>query len=191
MEIGNQIKLHRIAQGLSQEELAARVYVTRQTLSNWETGKTYPDINSLLRLADLFHVSLDELVKGDIKKMKEQINQTDIREFKTTSNIFTALFLLMVLSCVPLCYFFGKLGIVLWIIIAAITLLYSAHVEKLKNKHKIQTYKEITAFMDGQRLDELESAEERGKLPYQKLLLIIGCAIFGAICGYITMVLTK
>jgi len=45
--------------------------------------------------------------------------------------------------------------------------------------------------MDGQRLDELESAEERGKLPYQKLLLIIGCAIFGAICGYITMVLTK
>ena len=72
MEIGNQIKLHRTELGLSQEELAARVYVSRQTLSNWETGKTYPDINSLLRLAELFQVSLDDLVKGDIKKMKEQ-----------------------------------------------------------------------------------------------------------------------
>ena len=65
MEIGKQIQQRRTAAGISQEELAERLYITRQTLSNWETGKTYPDINSLLRLSDLFHVSLDELVKGD------------------------------------------------------------------------------------------------------------------------------
>lgn len=191
MEIGTQIKAHRTAQGLSQEELAEQVYVTRQTLSNWETGKTYPDINSLLRLADLFHVSLDELVKGDIQKMKEEINRNDIKEFKRASNIFTALFLLMVLSGVPLCCFLGKPGIVIWVLIAVIAVLYSAHVENLKDKYKIQTYKEITAFMNGHCLDELERAEERGKRPYQKILLTMACALFGAVCGYISMVLIK
>ena len=73
MEIGNQIKQHRAALNLSQEELAEQIYVTRQPLSNWENGKTYPDVNSLLRLSDVFGVTLDELVKGDIPKMKEQI----------------------------------------------------------------------------------------------------------------------
>lgn len=42
MELGNQIKAHRAALSLSQEELAEKVYVTRQTVSNWETGKSYP-----------------------------------------------------------------------------------------------------------------------------------------------------
>ena len=75
MEIGKQIQQRRTAAGLSQEDLADRLYITRQTLSNWETGKTYPDINSLLRLSELFHISLDELVKGDIQAMEEK-NQT-------------------------------------------------------------------------------------------------------------------
>ena len=72
MEIGNQIKLHRAALNLSQEELAEQVYVTRQTLSNWENGKTYPDINSLLRLSGVFGVTLDELVKGMKWKIEER-----------------------------------------------------------------------------------------------------------------------
>ena len=51
MELGNQIKAHRAALSLSQEELAEKVYVTRQTVSNWETSKSYPDIHSLLLLS--------------------------------------------------------------------------------------------------------------------------------------------
>ena len=47
MELGNQIKAHRAVLSLSQEELAEKVYVTRQTVSNWETGKSYPDTTSL------------------------------------------------------------------------------------------------------------------------------------------------
>ena len=57
MELGNQIKSHRAALSLSQEELAEKVYVTRQTVSNWETGKSYPDIHSLLLLLSLIHIS--------------------------------------------------------------------------------------------------------------------------------------
>jgi len=191
MEIGNQIKLHRAALNLSQEELAEQVYVTRQTLSNWENGKTYPDINSLLRLSGVFGVTLDELVKGDIPKMKEQIKQEDIKEFNRASIIYNVLFLAMVLSAIPLWTYLGTVGIILWVGLTLITLLYAFHVEKLKKRHNIQTYKEIQAFLNGTRLDELEQAEEKGKRPYQKLLLIVGCALLGAFCGFITTILTK
>lgn len=190
MEIGNQIKQHRATLNLSQEELAEQIYVTRQTLSNWENGKTYPDVNSLLRLSDVFGVTLDELVKGDIPKMKEQIKQTDIIEFKRASYILTVMYLVMVVSALPLWTYLKITGMVIWGIWTAASLLYAFHVEKLKKRHNIQTYKEIQAFMDGKRLDELETAEEKGKRPYQKILLTLGSALLGAICGFLFMALT-
>ena len=48
MELNEQIKKYRTEMNLSQEELAEKIYVTRQSVSNWENGKTYPDIHSLL-----------------------------------------------------------------------------------------------------------------------------------------------
>ena len=51
MELSIQIKKYRTELHLSQEELAEKVYVTRQTISNWENEKSYPDIHSLLLLA--------------------------------------------------------------------------------------------------------------------------------------------
>ena len=74
MELNAQIKKYRTELKLSQEELTEKVYVTRQTISNWENGKSYPDIHSLLLLSSLFNVSLDQLIKGDIGTMKEIIN---------------------------------------------------------------------------------------------------------------------
>ena len=55
MELNAQIKKYRTELNLSQEELAEKVYVTRQTISNWENGKSYPDIHSLLLLSSLFN----------------------------------------------------------------------------------------------------------------------------------------
>lgn len=56
MEISTQIKKYRNAMELSQEDLAEKIYVTRQTISNWENGKNYPDIHSLLLLSSLLSV---------------------------------------------------------------------------------------------------------------------------------------
>lgn len=61
MEIGQKLKEKRAGLGLSQEQLAEKLGVTRQTIANWEKGKTYPDISSVLKLSDLYSVSLDEL----------------------------------------------------------------------------------------------------------------------------------
>ena len=70
MEIGKQIKKYRTDRKLSQEALAERIFVSRQTISNWENDKNYPDMKSLLLLSSLFNVSLDILVKGDLEEMK-------------------------------------------------------------------------------------------------------------------------
>lgn len=61
MEIGQQIIRYRKQQTRSQEKLAEKVYVSRQSISNWENDKTYPDIHSLLLLSQIFQVSSDQL----------------------------------------------------------------------------------------------------------------------------------
>ncbi len=57
MELGNQIKKYRNELEISQEKLAEKIYVSRQSVSNWENDKNYPDINSLIRLSEVFSVS--------------------------------------------------------------------------------------------------------------------------------------
>lgn len=85
MEVCTQIKKYRNIMELSQEELAEKIYVTRQTISNWENGKSYPDIHSLLLLSSLFDVSLDQLIKGDIEIMKKEINKAEVEKFNRLS----------------------------------------------------------------------------------------------------------
>ena len=70
MELGSQIKKYRGELKLSQDALAEKIYVSRQTISNWETEKNYPDVNSLIRMSEVFGVSVDVLLKGDVEEMK-------------------------------------------------------------------------------------------------------------------------
>lgn len=67
MEIGKKIMNLRKKNGLSQEELAERVGVARQTISKWELGETSPDLKQAKELSKIFNVSLDELTNNDIK----------------------------------------------------------------------------------------------------------------------------
>ena len=65
MDLGSRIKQARETLNLSQDELAEKLAISRQAISKWETGKSYPDIETILKLSDIFNLSLDELVKGD------------------------------------------------------------------------------------------------------------------------------
>ena len=91
MEIGKQIRKYRMEAKLSQDELADKIYVTRQTISNWENDRNYPDIRSLVLLSSVFGISLDILVKGDLETMKEQIDAEDIRKFKREQKVYLIL----------------------------------------------------------------------------------------------------
>ena len=185
MEIGKQIKKYRTEIELSQEGLAEQIFVSRQTISNWENNKNYPDIKSLLLLSSLFNVSLDVLIKGDFEEMKEIIKTEDINNFEQDSKVFSIFLLLSILSPVPLMHFMGVIGIGIWIIIAIISLYYAIRIEKQKKNFNIQTYKEIIVFMEGKNMDEKEKNQEIGKRPYQKILLAIGTALLTLIVAII------
>jgi len=75
MEIGKKLKNARIEAGFTQEKAAEKIDVSRQTISNWENEKSYPDIISVIALSDLYSVSLDELLKGD-QKMAEHLEES-------------------------------------------------------------------------------------------------------------------
>lgn len=72
MKFHESIKEKRKNLNLTQEEVAKKLFVSRQTISNWENGKTLPDIELLISISELYEISLDELIKGD-KKMQRKI----------------------------------------------------------------------------------------------------------------------
>ena len=65
MTLGEKISTQRILHQLSQADLAEKMNVSRQSVSKWETNASVPELDKLLQLSELFHLSLDELVKGD------------------------------------------------------------------------------------------------------------------------------
>ncbi len=185
MELGQRLKHYRTNAGFNQEELAEKLYVSRQTISNWENDKSYPDIHSLLMLSDLFNVSLDELVKGDIEIMKEKVEETKVKSFQRDSNIFTVLIIVCIVSALPLYKWLGILGIAIWAIIAIAMIYYAFKVEKVKMEEDIHTYKEIVAFMNGEKLDGIEKAREEGKRRYEPIIKLLAGAIVGVIVAMI------
>ena len=177
MELGKQIKMHRQEAHLSQEELANRVYVSRQTISNWENDKSYPDVNSLVLLSEIFQISLDNLIKGDIEVMKDVIQKEEIEKMNRYGKIYTIMLIATAVSAVPLFMWLGVWAFIPWGIIWAISMYFAFKVEKVKKDNDVQTYKEIVAFYEGKLLDDIHKQREIGKRPYQKILLVIGTAL--------------
>ncbi|MBQ7140922.1 MAG: helix-turn-helix transcriptional regulator [Bacilli bacterium] len=181
MELGNRIKKFREKINMSQEELADKVYTSRQTISNWENDKTYPDINSLKLLSNIFDVSLDNLIEGDIENMKKTISESDRKGFVGLSRIYTIELIAMVISAYPLLKYAGVIGIAIWILFTIITIITAFEIEKIKKEYNIQTYKEIVAFYNNKSLTRDEKIEEKAKIPYQRFLLSILSAIIAII----------
>ena len=82
MEIGTIIRNARNEAELSQEQAAEALGVSRQTISNWENGKSLPDIVSVMNMSDLYEISLDTLLKGD-QKMKEKMEK-DVKNYQVS-----------------------------------------------------------------------------------------------------------
>ncbi len=187
MDIGMRIKKYREQQDISQDELALKIFVSRQTISNWETNKSYPDIKSLIMLSNIFNVSLDNFIKRDIKEMREIIDKEEVKKFNVMSWIFFVEMLTLAISAYPLCKFLDNIGILLWLLLFIITFGTATIIERFKKNNDIQTYKEILAFIDGKQLTYEESQQEIGKRMYQKILFAILAAIITLIICLIIM----
>lgn len=81
MEVGERLKARRNELNLTQDQVAESLGITRQTMSNWENVRSYPDIERVIRLSELYALSLDELLKGDQKMVRHLQENTVVNHF--------------------------------------------------------------------------------------------------------------
>ncbi len=191
MDIGSRIKKYREEQNISQEELALKIFVSRQTISNWETDKSYPDIKSLIMLSNIFNVSLDNFIKKDIEEMRKIIDSKKVKEFNVMSYVFLVEMLVLIVSAYPLFKLLDFIGFIIWISLYIISFGTARVIERFKKENNIQTYKEIIAFIDGKKLTYEETQQEIGKRMYQKIILAFVTGIITFIVCLIMMFIMK
>lgn len=191
MNIGERIKKYRENNNISQDELALKIFVSRQTISNWENNKSCPDIKSLSMLSNIFNVSLDDFIKGNIDEMKNKIEKGDVKKFNILGFVFFMELLTIVISAYPLFKFMNNTGIIIWVSLFLITLITSYVIEKFKKNNDIQTYKEIVAFMENKPLTYDQTQQEKGKRVYQKILYAIFSGLIGFIISLIVIFITN
>lgn len=173
IDIGSKIKTLRLSKSMTQEQLAKALHVSAQAVSKWENGKSYPDIHSLLLLSALFDVSLDQLIKGDLETMKQEVNAADVKAMNRDAIIFSILLAATIILPVPLIKWFSLYGLIPELLLWGSAMYFALRLERIKKANNVQSYREILAFSEGKRLDEIEQKVEAGKRPYQKVLLAL------------------
>lgn len=141
-EIGSKIKAARIEKKLTQEQVADLLGVSRQTISNWENEKSYPDIISVIKMSEYYNVSLDYLLKGE-EKMKSYYDyleeSTNVVKSNTNKNkIITIISYLLIWAFSMIVFWFFTSGsdamgyslMFLWIILPVVTLIVSIVIGK-------------------------------------------------------------
>lgn len=98
--VGKNIKRDREAKGITQEELAVKLNVTRQAVSSWETGKTQPDVELLVKIAQNLDVSVEELIYGAGRKYDPVLSESGNVVKKAAKGISFGSALAMVISYV-------------------------------------------------------------------------------------------
>lgn len=91
MQFSKVLKKRRKNLGITQQELASELSVTRQTLSRWENGLSYPDLDTLVKLSEYLSVTLDELIKGKDENHISKLENTNSKVrvyFLEGSNIY-------------------------------------------------------------------------------------------------------
>ena len=189
MELGGQIRRYRSERGMSQDDLAGRIFVSRQTISNWENDRTYPDVQNLLLLSNLFDVSIDQLIKGDLGTMKQALDK-DVRSMKILNMILYGLaaviFIVdgLVLYGVAVAkrewpWLLSLMGLFALLVLLG---LIGGLEENIKRRNNICTYREIKAFLAGEEVDR----SDRGHAPSlrKRLALLLLVIVVSAVAGY-------
>lgn len=93
MIFGEKLKSERKNKGWSQEELAEMLFVSRQSVSKWETGQNYPSIDIIIKVSDLFGLTIDELLRSDEELKQKVIKDSKKLAYPKLKFIFDVLFL--------------------------------------------------------------------------------------------------
>ncbi|MHC5375168.1 helix-turn-helix domain-containing protein [Enterococcus sp. LJL120] len=189
MNLSQQIKKLRDRDQLSQEDLAEKIYVSRQTISNWENERSYPDVHNLLLMSVLFDVTLDELVKGDVDQMRRMIQNDEMDRYGKWMGLFLLAAIVVGIVSITIWGVWGYLPLgILW----AISMYFAMKIEKIKKKNDIKTFKEIVAFTDGKTdLDDIRKQRNSKKYFLEKSLIVLTFGVIGAILGLLVSFITE
>lgn len=187
VELGRRIKEHRARLGMSQTDLAREVFVTRQTVSNWETQRTYPDAQSLLLMSRLFGVSVDALLEDDTREMHKALAAGSKR-----MNLLGTIVGAFGLACVA----WVIIGIVLDLDLIAIAvpaaLLFAPAsaaafmIDKMRHDHQLFAYQSVLAFLAGEDPDVNNRYNQRVRDHWvaRRVVQTVLVIIIGICCGW-------
>lgn len=152
MNVQEELRNRRKENNLTQEQIAEKIYVSRQTISNWENGKSYPDLKSLILLSDIYNVSLDQLVRGDLDMMKKEVRKNQwTQQWKKLSYallFFVIIFMASFMYKERLTEIFENI-IYLIIVTSVIPMVYFSYkLEQIKKDKNIEKYKDILSFLN-------------------------------------------
>lgn len=160
MNLGHKIKQLRAEKSLTQKELANQLFVSRQTISNWETNKSFPSIDYIESISKNFNISIDELLaykedksvpsesdsitkQNRIRKNKERVVLNRLLYYRVTS-VYSG-------TLIASYFFFSKRHLnYIWapLLIILFGLLLTVPIEYIKNKHQLDNKKDIIRFLD-------------------------------------------
>lgn len=187
VELAKRIKQHRERLGMSQTDLANAVFVSRQTISNWETDRTYPDVQSLLLLSNLFGVSIDSMVREDSPEMREALAAGSKRMHRL--GIVMAAFGLA-------CLVWVVIGIVLDLESAYIVAIGAAlflpasvaafQIDKMRHDNQLYAYQSVEAYLAGEDPDVSSRYNQRAGEHWvaRRVLLTVLAIVVGLCCGW-------
>ena len=172
--------------------MAERIYVSRQTISNWENDKTYPDVQSLLLLSVLFDTTVDELIKGDVKAMEEIVNSKET--YKAMTRWAMGGLAVVVVAVAMLVVGYGILdwgfapSFIIFFLIWGIGMAMLIQCERIKKRYDLVTYREILAFSKGEMVDRdnPKSRRAREHRTVKAVAIMLVAAAIGAVIGWFT-----
>lgn len=184
MDVGNQIRHFRKENNLSQIDLADKIFVSSQTISNWENERSYPDLHNLIVLTALFDVSLDQLVKGDVKAMRNAVDHSNMDRYSKMMLVFL---LFAVLSFGAAMKFSdGWFGMLVPLILWMIGMYYAIKVDQIKKKHDVKTYKEIIDYMEnGIKTDH--TPRNKKKFIVEEVFTVLGFSLITVVLLLLSM----
>lgn len=189
MELGSRIRELRAKANLSQDELAKNVYVARQTISNWETNKTLPDLESLKLLAVTFDVSVDDLIGNDSAELRERSQGERHRALVLLGRNILWYGLYLALQVIQMIADGqgadeGALGIVLWGARIALGILWIRawlQMRTYQQTHRLVNAAQLVAFIEGR--------DPHGKLPDDWLYAIVSHWVFWGVTAMTVLLL--
>lgn len=176
MKVSEQLKQLRQQRQWNQDRVAERIHVSRQTVSNWENDKTLPDIQSLLLLADLYQVTLDDLVRGELNMVEFKRTKRLLIGYSIGIGAAVLVFLLACFLQVRVPAYTGW-----WRLMGSIALIFQAYFSvkdwRLSKQKNIFTMAEIMHYLKTGQLRP--STHRRRRIILESVL----AALLGAVLG--------